>query len=232
MQRWDGRRWRPVPLQSATDADLVEVSVAGPMAIFSGSDSWLLTEYAVPNEGSYILHWDGHQWSSVLPADSLPPTDHGRLLAPGCDGAFLNLTTILAFSPHDIWMDGQISGDVDYPGQCPVFYHWDGVSVQDVWPIVPPADFPLFELGGNGSGAFAMAGSGPTDVWAIAGTLLLHWDGHALRLVTGPPLRWANLAALSSTDAWALGPLVGSAAYAAYHWDGAAWRRVSTEPAG
>ncbi|MFF2254287.1 MULTISPECIES: hypothetical protein [unclassified Streptomyces] len=105
--RWDGKRWREVPLPPAM-TDKVKGA-----AVFAPDDVWLLAgEQRRPPPGRRLdseqatWHWDGSRWTSVpLPAQ-----------AEAIDGR----------SGDDIWAVGNVPDDVELTK--PAALHYDGHS--------------------------------------------------------------------------------------------------------
>jgi hypothetical protein len=66
------------------------------------------------------------------------------------------------------------------------------------------------------------------------GPLALHWTGRTWTTTAVPFVKdgyLTGVSGFSSTDAWAVGGVAGSAAMLLYHWDGTAWHKMQT-PAG
>jgi hypothetical protein len=96
----------------------------------------------------------------------------------------------------------------------------------------------------------AVAAVSPTDVWAVGaayrpistpGTLTEHWNGTTWSLVASPNFNQGynelyGLAAISSTDVWAVGyhniANYGSEKSMALHWNGSVWSIVPTRNIG
>jgi len=227
-----------VPL---TGAGGTTVPPPGPIATRAYTDTWGLTVGTAPNPW-ILLHWDGRQWSEkLLP---LPLDNFDR--AEDCQFSpfEVDLNSIVAPAPNDVWMGGYSTGSPDSPGDCPFLYHWDGTSVQQV--ILQAAGQQLARLGPmpEGWGIDAMAAVGPHDIWAAAHlglftSAMLHWDGKSWRVVTTIPFVVSDMSAPSSTDVWATGygcgpQVVGAACHHPnlYHWDGERWQGVAAVPAG
>ncbi|WP_043625870.1 hypothetical protein [Nonomuraea candida] len=86
----------------------------------------------------------------------------------------------------------------------PMAFHWDG----DRW---TRSDFPV-ERGDVGS----VAASGPSNVWALAGGSVLHWDGHSWTIARkAPETAWAL--AVAGDDVWIFGDR------RTWRYDGATW---------
>lgn len=206
-------QWRKVP-HPATEATLMDV------AVISGTDAWSVGQRQPPNETGHPLaeHWDGMSWTAV-PVDAV-----GEL-----DG-------VSAVSTDDVWAVG------DSSGQGPVLRHWDGTSWVAVAPAAPPGDeHPgadrLYDVAAVSKGqAWAV---GRYSNWADPGPLSLieGWDGQKWSRFAAPsPGLYGNslqgVAAVSATDAWAVGWYVGDQSNVAYalHWDGHAWTRSTMKP--
>lgn len=119
--------------------------------------------------------------------------------------------------------------------------HWDGSAWSQTTSSSP---------GPVHNGFDAVSALSPSDAWAVGGyvnsvpharTLIDHWDGTAWSKVKSPnPNPYSDelsgVAAVSSTDVWA----VGSAGYSTpagaktliEHWDGTAWSPVSSPAPG
>jgi hypothetical protein len=209
--------WRKVP-HPATEATLRDV------APLSGTDAWSVGMRQPPNGSPSPLaeHWDGTSWTAVpVPAT---PTGGGEL-----DG-------VSAVSTNDVWAVG------DSSGQGPVIRHWNGTS----WTAVPPASPPgtqhpgsdrLNDLAATPTGqAWAV---GLFSDWDAPGpvTLIEGWDGTKWSRMTSPsPGVYSNtlngVAAVSATDAWAVGWYLGDQGNVALalHWNGKAWTRSTMKP--
>jgi hypothetical protein len=213
--------WHTVP-HYPVEATLKDISVV------SGDDIWSVGERQPPRESSYPLaeHWDGTSWTAVPVPDT--PTGAGTLDGVG------------AASSADVWAVG------DSNGLGPVIRHWDGRT----WSAVPPAPPP----GGEHPGVdrlYDVAAVSPTLAWAVGRysnrslptglTLVERWNGESWsRMPTPSPGGLDNtlrsIAAVSPTDAWAVGSAMddqGNNAALALHWDGDAWTHSAMDlPAG
>lgn len=161
----------------------------------------------------------------VVPSPNVPPDPTQE---------FLNnrLFGVDAIAADDAWA----VGDLNYYGHYdPLALHWDG----ERWTQVPLEDPPLPQ-----SRLFGVSAASTDDVWAVghsyepaytvpARNLIEHWDGTQWRVVAAPsPGSVANelraVAAVSGTDAWAVGFCGGTyrSSTVILHWDGVAWTRV------
>jgi hypothetical protein len=171
-------------------------------------------------EGGLIAHWDGASWSTVP--------------APGSGPRGSHLTDVIALSANDAWAVGSWFDRFSYAHTLTI--HWDGVA----WSVVPSPEH-------TADGALAnylegVSAATPNDIWAVGSynndpqtysrSLLLHWNGSAWSLVPSPTNEFTfnyplDVAALSETDAWAVGLAVDTGGRTLVeHWDGDAWSVV------
>jgi hypothetical protein len=202
------------------------------VAALSPDNVWVTGELSQSNNptfvsalsGSLIEHWNGSTWS----------------LVPVPGAAQLGLTALTALSASDIWAVGQ---SVDSSGDSqPAALHWDGHSWSAV--SIPGVS--------GGDVLYAVSGSSASDIWAAgkrvdpSGTkyapLAEHWNGRAWSVVapqeppsTGPNNEFDGVAAISPSDAWAVGSYWGTRAgqlakrlYLLEHWNGQKWSIVGT----
>jgi hypothetical protein len=112
VQRWDGRRWRNVPLPDLGDNFTLDaIDAQGP------HDAWAVgTDYAggdARREQLLLLHWNGSGWKR-LPE---PPT-----------GEWTNrVTSVRMVAANDVWVSGWGKRAPD-GGEIrrPLLLHWDG----------------------------------------------------------------------------------------------------------
>jgi hypothetical protein len=202
--------WRKVP-HSAAEATLRDV------AAINGTDAWSVGVRQPPQETGVPLaeHWDGTSWTEV----PVPPTPTGTGELDG----------VAATAPDNVWAVG------DSSGQGPIIRHWNGTAWGAVTPAPPPGTEPL---GADRLYDVAIAPTG--QAWAVGLysnwdnpgplTLIEEWDGTSWKRVPTPsPGRTGNslqsVAAISTTDAWAVGWYTGDQANIALilHWNGQAW---------
>jgi len=177
-----------------------------------------------------VDHWNGRAWKQV-PSPTPAGSTQGELLG------------VSAISANDIWA----VGSYDLPtGAYSLIEHWNGTAWSEV-----PSPSP----GGNGTtvnaGLTSVAAVSPTDAWA-GGTyadlldtysyksLIEHWNGTAWSEVPSPSpggngttvnAGLTSVAAVSPTDAWAVGTdadLLDNYSYKTLieHWNGANWSQV------
>lgn len=180
------------------------------------------------NPATLTAHWSGNAWH-VLPS---PSPGNAAACGPNQSNQY---SAVSAISPTDVWAVGYEC----VLNQKPLAAHWDGHH----W---TPTGVP------TASGSFetvltSVSALSPTDVWAAGFyqnraaanvTLVEHWDGNAWSVVPSPnPSRasgaWLyGIAAISSTDVWAVGTYYSQATQyynrvLVEHWDGTSWSIVS-----
>jgi hypothetical protein len=232
-ERWDGSRWRQVatPNVQFFDEKLLAVSASG------ANEAWAVgstnkTGFASTNP--IAAHWDGSAWTIV-------PT-------PATSGSARSiLAGVVDFGTSNAWAVGRSrNGRV-------LVEHWDGSA----WSLVAVPD-PAVPAGSTlaSSTLTGVAATSPTDIWAVGSyavsgtaltgkTLTMHYDGTAWTVVPSPspsggttlnPLRTVlnSVTAISPTDVWAVGNTFTTDGtnlpdkVVSMHWNGTAWRLVST----
>jgi hypothetical protein len=208
--REKGGAWSPVAAPSpGGQASLVAVSAG------SASDAWAVGSYDGGEKNLY-LRWTGSTWQKV----NGPTPDES------------SLTGVAAISPDDALAVGYYTSSTG--ATVTLGLHWNGRS----WTKVPTPD-PTASMGDDKLLAVT-AIPGSTDAWAVGysldpqsrtKTLVLRWNGTRWSRVPSPPVatfatQLAGVAAVSSSDAWAVGqsgnelnayhPLV-------LHWSRGAW---------
>ena len=232
---WDGSRWSLSPVldpvatyQVSAGQTAAALASASSVAAVSPDDAWLAGNLS--SGGSFLERWNGSTWSLV----SIP------------DLQDLDLTSLSAISASDVWAAGSTS---DSSGdQIPAALHWDGHA----WSLerAPVSSSPAAYFN-------AVSGSSADDLWAVgtqyeAGMyvpMAEHWNGSAWSVVPTPQPDMTEghnelfgVAAISASDAWAVGRYNGTrAGQSEYidlleHWDGRTWTIVGTpqnpQPAG
>ncbi len=222
IEHWNGTAWSVVnsPNASSEGDNLTGV------AAISVSNVWAVGWFENNGESEIlplIEHWNGIVWSVVTRV----PTNS--------DTTFLNAIT--AVSATDIWAVGK---SFDGSGnQNNLAMHWNGTQ----WGISPSA---IFTSGGQQTLASVTASSSQ-DVWAVGSfapstgenlqTLAVHWNGTKWSKVTTPDVdaflnRLFGVAAISSTDVWAVGQAVTTNGLGLQtlieQWNGTQWNIVSS----
>jgi hypothetical protein len=189
-------------------------SYLGGVAAVSVEDGWAVGWYSASagSERPLIEHWNGDTWQAVPNPD------------PGSEGY---LSAVAAASTSDAWAVGYLE-----PGEeekRPLIEHWDGRS----WTIVRIPDLGESVLTG-------VAAVTPSDAWAVGWQerpsggrrpLIERWDGATWRQVeviessAGTNVLFA-VAAVSSTDVWAVGRHSHPSSDLIMHWDGQRWNEV------
>jgi hypothetical protein len=128
-----------------------------------------------------------------------------------------------ALSSRDAWAVGQSFK----PGAGrSLVLHWDGTAWHRV-ASPSPRDAALY----------GVAAVSPRSAWAVGGyaggTLVLHWNGTAWKRVASPNPGGSasnslfSVAALSSSEAWAVGYNTAANQAVVMHWNGTAWTRIT-----
>ena len=219
---WEGSRWRAVRHPQGRDDGLLAVSAA------SMADVWSV---GLGHPQGLILHWDGTGWH--------------RVLAENPRTRFWHLEDVVAFAHDDAWAVGVT---VNNGVGAPLVEHWDGVR----WSIVASPDPPQPEEGVASAAFTAIAGSSPSDVWAVGTwnvggpsgsfdglhTFIEHWDGDRWSMVASPDApdvaRTTDyvvaVSAAQPSEAWVVGLVTKGEGFGGpsdrqllEHWDGSAW---------
>lgn len=207
-ERWDGNAWNIVPTPAVVTGQL------SGLAAISSTDVWAGGGFLLSRRGNtaQFMHWNGRKWTIAK--------------SPATTGS---ISGMAAVSSNDVWAVGSVdSGSVSQT----FIEHWDGKN----WAIVPS---PNDGTGNNLlTGVTAISGS---DVWAVGDfqtstssgtvfqTLTEHWDGTAWSIVpspngTGPEAELRGLAAVSSSDVWAVGD--SGSGTLTEQWNGTSWTVV------
>jgi len=157
----------------------------GPVLAFSATNLWSV------NDNGDAEHFNGTKWAKTkLPIDTGLPAGTAQLIMSSISGS----------SPSDIWAAGTASTVGVRPTQAvPVLEHFNGTSWSNV--SVPA---PTSLRGGGLSDVLAIS---PTDAYAVADGVILHWNGTAWTALnattqTGAAVTASAIAALSPTDVW------------------------------
>jgi hypothetical protein len=165
-------------------------------------------------------------WNGGLPAN--PATGTGAVNA---------LLGAAAVSACDVWAVGYTSDTTGKASSRALIEHWAGGS----WAVTPTPPLDTYTR------LFSVSAVSASNVWAAGFTtdaasnrlqpLILHWNGSQWTRQASPGPAGADsesfgIAALSATDAWAVGQTGtgDSAAPLALHWDGTAWTQKTVPP--
>jgi hypothetical protein len=225
VQHWNGKDWRVIPSPNISVQDNRLYGVAA----LSHNDVWAVGAYGNYEASKTLtMHWNGVQWRVVASPD-------------GGSGAN-TLSDVAAIAPDNIWAVGSYATCND-PPSCSsrdshtLILHWNGKT----WRIVPSPN-----PGTSGGALNAVAAISGSDIWAVGSygdkvkydtyeyttpkLLFLHWNGKVWSQVAGPANgeggRLTSIAAISSSDVWAVGGFWGGepdVSYISVHWDGRAW---------
>ena len=217
IEHWDGTAWEQVPSPSPSGA----TGLNG-VAAASATDAWAVGEYANSADvgRTLIEHWDGTAWTKV---PSLNPGSSDFLFG------------VAAVSATDAWAVGGYVTGPPFVHKT-LILHWNGTT----WRRVPSPN-----PSATGNGLNGVSASSATNAWAVGTsdngvgteqTLTEHWNGTAWTRVPSPnpggTTRFITLngvAAVSATDAWAVGGYANSADVGQTlieHWNGTAWKQV------
>jgi hypothetical protein len=224
ITRWNGTRWVRVPSPNPGGTGSGSANVLSGVVATSATNAWAVGHYVnSTSNGPVILHWNGRAWKQQ--AVTNPP--------PGAE-----LSSVAAVSPASAWAVGAYN----CAPQCKTLIeHWNGST----WTRQHSPNPQGFSFGSTLTGT---AGASAADVWVagasthdvgptISQTLTEHWNGTSWVQVRSPnpggtgstAFNWLNaVAALSSSQAWAVGAYATSPATTGHtlveHWNGMAWK--------
>jgi hypothetical protein len=211
-EHFNGTRWSvvPTPTLPSEGINLPGGHFFG-VAAAASNDVWAVEVKTGPDNRDFgeqlIEHWDGKTWSEVT--SPLVEGDGPRALA--------------AISANNVWAVGYTSGS-----EGALIEHWNGTA----WSIVP--DSSVSGVGAITNTLLSVSADASNDVWAVGTETLLHFNGTTWSEVPSPLLHANAVAALSPTNAWAVGTVTVFADHrqqtkpAIEHWDGTSWTIVSS----
>ena len=202
IEHWNGSSWTVIP--EPTVLENSGLSVLNGITAISPTDIWVVGQYesfsGLEGEVPQAWHFDGKQWSLVLPTD---PSQSGAVS--------LDLNAVSAASSNDVWAIGDLfnpSSD-HFVGLA---MHWNGSTWTNV--PVPAAQTPSDVIL---SGVAAVASN---DVWAVGepgangSALMEHWNGSQWSVVSLPAVSsfdsLAGIAKTGSQSLWAVGASSGT----------------------
>lgn len=216
VEHWNGTTWSvvnvPVPAGTVSSKLLAVTAL-------SATNAWAVGTFSDGvNDFALIEHWNGKAWS-VFPDPVLPPEETPTALG-----------TLAAVSANDIWAGPTL--------------HWNGTT----WSPVAPA--VNINPNAQEEGVVSMSAVSHTDVWGVGEQTILqsngvstdvpytiHWNGSKWTQIPAPVPNNNSVAdtldavaALSSTDVWAVGTVGGNGFIE--HWNGSAWSLASTPALG
>ncbi len=215
--------WKVVPTPNPGSQTVSDITL-GAISAASGADAWAV---GIDQLGSFrhplVEHWDGRRWRAM------------RVPEPVDRQSWFN--GVLDLGPADAWAVGESSSPTAENQDNQTFVeHWDGTT----WSVIPSPN-PVVG-GASGDQLEAIAGTGPTDLWAVGWVhddpkkenvlLFEHFDGTAWKAVPTPSPPGAeqfgtDIAAIARDDVWAVGNEALEKTLAA-HWDGMRWSIVPT----
>lgn len=220
IEHWDGSSWNVAPSPNPGSDDALFA-----VAAVSADDVWAVGHAAssLADAPALIEHWNGSSWQTAPSPNVAYPS---------------NLRGIVALSADDVWAVGSA-------GTATLTEHWDGSTWNVVKSPSPSSSSHYLEASNVLS---AVTATGPNDVWAVGTynttkatdaadhTLIEHWNGSRWTLVQSPDAqtgydsdnRLDGIAALTSTDIWAVGhskagPSGATNQLLIEHWNGIAW---------
>jgi hypothetical protein len=224
IEHWDGHSWS-VQNFSVPGSDGTELT--GVHAI-SARDVWAVGSFDGSNGFQTLtLHWNGTAWAQKT--------------SPNPPGGFdIHLSAVTAASSGDVWAVGRFSTST--VREQALILHWDGTA----W---AQQAIPLAGGTGAGNALTGVAATAAGNAWASGSvfangthrTLILRWNGTRWARVTSPNPGGigdhnflAGVAALSLTNAWAVGDSSDAAGTQTLilHWNGTAWARVPSPSPG
>jgi hypothetical protein len=217
IEHFNGSAWSVVPSPNLSQEGDNLTGVAAISATNVWAVGWFLND-AETQILPLILHFNGSAWSAVPNI----PTNNNTTILHG----------IAARSATDIWAVGEAGID---PRN--IALHFNGTQ----WSITPLAVIPS----SHQQTLAGVASVSSTDVWAVGSlapvngsplqTLAIHWNGTQWSKVTTPNVdastnRLFGVAAISSTDVWAVGQAVNPNGFGLHtlieRWDGTQWSIV------
>lgn len=202
ITHWDGTTWQmePAPTSGRGVEALYAVDASPPGDIpnpLVARQMWAVGVTSTRRGGQArpsVLHYDGAAWN----LQALPTLDGES-----------ELRSVVVFSDTDVWAAG-IQARSGAPR--PLVMHYDGTA----WSKVPT---PNPGAGEGGSFIVAIAGTGPTDLYAVGlqleRSLVMHFDGTAWTVETTPATSTNSADGLqavdiqSSGEVWGVGFTIG-----------------------
>jgi hypothetical protein len=200
----------------------VDDSLFAGVSMGSVSDGWAVGNFSNPRAVDQPLaeHWDGQAWRIT----ASPPLPTG-----GASGVLNGVDEV---GPANVWAAGAFT--LSAGGTRTLIEHFAGTS----WAVVPSPN--PFTGPGADDELNAVGGTSASDLWAVGFAfdggnlvegLFEHFNGTAWQasvLAAGGFPDFTAVSAVSSTDVWAVGTDLNSNSTLAAHWDGHAWKVVTT----
>jgi hypothetical protein len=223
VQRFNGTRWSVVPSPDLLGGDPNNWADLSGVDATSASSAVAVGNSTVTSAGvksAVALRWNGTAWS--------------RQAVPKPAGTDTELSAVKVFSGSDVWAVGQIASS-NSTFRKTLAMHYNGTA----WSAVATPS-----AGSRTNFLTALDGVTSKDVWAVGYSLnlpygnrvrqstILHWDGTGWRQVASPnngSTFLYDVAAVSATDAWAVGVGASGTAFVV-RWNGTAWTTVAAPP--
>jgi hypothetical protein len=223
VQRFNGTRWSTFPSPDLLGgganswADLSGVDATSASNALAVGNSTAASGGA---KSAVALRWNGTAWS--------------RQAVPKPAGMDTELSAVKAFSASDAWAVGQ-TASTNSTFRKTLALHYNGSA----WSAVPTPS-----AGSRTNFLTAVDGVTSSNVWAVGYSLnlpygnrvrqsmILHWNGTGWAPVASPnngSTFLYDVAALSATDAWAVGVGSGGAAFV-IRWNGTSWNTAAAPP--
>lgn len=222
IQRFNGTRWSTFPSPDLLGGDPNNWADLSGVDATSASSAMAVGNSTAAGavKSAVALRWNGTAWS--------------RQAVPKPAGTDTEFSAVKAFSASDAWAVGQTASS-NSTFRKTLAMHYNGTA----WSAVPTPS-----AGTRTNFLTAVDGVTSTDVWAVGYSLnlpygnrvrqptILHWDGTAWAQVPSPDNGSTflyDVAALSATDAWAVGVGTSGAAFVV-RWNGTSWNTVAVPP--
>jgi hypothetical protein len=219
---WNGTAWKKVTVPAPSGA--TSISLQGVSAV-SATDAWAAGDYLNSSNvwEPLILHWNGTTWTQAA------------VTAPS-GGSFTTLNGVSAVSATDAWAVGNYTNSSGTP--VPLTEHWNGSAWTQVASPAPRGAQNTYLQGVSAVSA--------ADAWAVGDSgngsgvqspVILRWNGTTWKQVKSPAPSGATVTSLngvsadSATDAWAAGNYGNSSGVSEsliLHWNGTAWKKVTS----
>lgn len=225
LLHWDGTRLVPTKV---TDLSIAAVSGSAP------NDVWAVANG--PNAKATLLHWDGRAWSST-------PTPYASLRtlwvraaddawASGNSDGVLGSVLVLRYDGSS-WKPVAVPSDRSFEPDVTGFWGTGSASASGMWMVAEGINFStLAKLDGEAwkskyttpASSFSLSalwGASDSDLWAVGGSKIVHWDGAEFRPtpnVISSRAIWGS----GASDIWQVGDDGGIARS-----DGKKWSAVS-----
>jgi GR25 family glycosyltransferase involved in LPS biosynthesis len=222
IEHWNGTSWKQVT--SPNPGGSSHTNVLDAVAATSSTNAWAVGYYSNGTaDQTLIEHWNGTAWKQVTSPN------------PGGSSNDNSLYGVAATSSANAWAVG---GYYNGTAKQTLIEHWNGTAWKQVTSPNPGGSSHYNILNG-------VAATSSTNAWAVGDysngtenrTLIEHWNGAAWKQVTSPNAGGSSegnflygVAATSSTNAWAVGYFYNATAYQTLieHWNGTAWKQVTS----